>query len=383
MKHYTTQAETSTLFQENDFGRHLAFNLSESNISLQQIIKINAFTTATSIEEWEKLNIAFKQNLEYIFDNECPAHCLVAQPATNDLLINIEIIYLDDISQSSITHKQYQEHCYTLVQKDDEKALFSGGITFPSSGQFLLSVQKAFDFAEQLLDHEEMDFSNVVRQWNFIENLLGYEKQGSQHLQRYQIFNEVRSFYYDPAIFNSGFPAATGIGCETAGITIDYIAGNNLTNYPIKSPIQQDAYTYSERVLEGDPLNTSNKRPPFFERATFSVILGKEVIFISGTAAIAGEETLESTDVSDQTTHTINNIKALITRTNLQANNIEGEADSTFDFVRVYIKNEMDADHVEQLVKEQLPADNYTFVLSDVCRDNLLVEIEGIVSMNS
>ncbi|MBI9061156.1 MAG: hypothetical protein JEZ14_04170 [Marinilabiliaceae bacterium] len=383
MKYYFTQTEASTLFQKNDFGRYLAFSLSESNIDLQQIIKINAFTTAITNEEWEKANFAFKQNLEFIFDNGCPAHCLVAQPSTIDSLINIEIIYMDDLSQSSIFHKQYQEHCYTLVQKDDEKILFSGGITFPSSDQFLLSVQKAFDFAEQLLDHEKMGFSNIVRQWNYIENLLGYEKQANQQLQRYQIFNEVRSFYYDPAIFKHGFPAATGIGCESAGITIDYIAGSNLTTSPIKSPIQQDAYKYTENVLEGDPLNTTNKRPPFFERALYSTILDQDTIFISGTAAIAGEETLESADISDQTTHTIDNIKALITQTNFQANGIKGEAHHIFDMVRVYIKNEMDANVVEQLVKELLPADNYTFVLADVCRDNLLVEIEGIVSLNS
>ena len=262
MKYYFTQTEASTLFQENDFGRNLAFSLSESNIDLQQIIKINAFTAATSNEEWEKANLAFKQNLEFIFDNGCPAHCLVAQPSTIDSLINIEIIYLDDLSHTSITYKQYQEHCYTTVQYGDEKILFSGGITFPSSDRFLLTVQNAFDFAEQLLDYEEMDFSNIVRQWNYIENLLGYEKQASQQLQRYQIFNEVRSFYYDPAIFDQGFPAATGIGCETAGMTIDYIAGTNLTITPIKSPVQEDAYKYSEKVLEGDPLN--QKTPAIF-----------------------------------------------------------------------------------------------------------------------
>lgn len=383
MKHYFTQTEASTLFQENDFGRHLAFSLSESNIDLQQIVKINAFVKVTSNEEWERANLAFKQNLESIFDNGCPANCLVAQASTTNFYIDIEIIYLDDLSQLSIQHKQYQEHCYTLVQYGDEKLLFSGGITVPSSAQFLLSVQKTFDFAEQLLDHEEMNFSNIVRQWNYIENLLGYEKQASQQLQRYQIFNEVRSFYYDPAIFKHGFPAATGIGCDTAGITIDYIAGTNLMVSPIKSPIQQDAYKYTEKVLEGDPLNSTNKRPPFFERAIFSTILDQDTIFISGTAAIAGEETLESADISDQTKHTIDNIKALITQTNLQANGIDGEAHSIFDTVRVYVKNEMDANHVEQLVKELLPAENYTFVLSDVCRDNLLVEIEGIVSLNS
>jgi len=335
------------------------------------------------MEEWEKTRFSFKQNLEYIFDNRCPAHCLVAQPSTSDGIVNIEIIYLNDISQTSITHKQYQNHSYTIVQNDKQKLLFSGGITYPSSDKFLRSVQQAFDFAEQLLDREEMDFSNIVRQWNYIENLLGYEKQAGQQLQRYQIFNEVRSFYYDPSIFNHGFPAATGIGCETAGITVDYIAGTNLNVTPIKSPVQEDAYKYSEEVLVGDSINQTNKRPPFFERANFVTILDQGSIFVSGTAAITGEETIESANILDQTTHTIDNIKALISRTNLQANGIKGEPHTIFDMIRVYVKNEMDADQVERLVRELLPADYYTFVLSDVCREHLLVEIEGIVSMKS
>ncbi len=383
MKYYSTQAEASTLTKENEFSKKLSQSIIGAKIKLQQIVKINAFTAISSIEEWEKLNFSFEQNLNSIFKNRCPAQCLVSQPSSNRSLISIEIIYLDDLSQTLITHKKYQGHSYTLISHNDQKIIFSGGITFPSSDQFLLSVQHAFDLAEQLLDNEEMNFSNVVRQWNYIENLLGLEKQAGQRLQRYQIFNEVRSFYYDPAIFKQGFPSATGIGCKTAGITIDFIAGTNLNISPIKSPVQEDAYKYSEKVLEGDALNKTQKRPPFFERANFVSLLDQETIFISGTAAIEGEESIKSLDISAQTTHTIENIKSLITKTNLQSNNIEGEPLDILDMVRVYVKHETDANTVEHLVKTCLPASNYTFVQSDICRDNLLVEIEGIASVKS
>lgn len=385
MKHYTFECEQALLLNSN-WGTTLTKQLNDTLIETTQVLKLNIFTPAKSQDEFNELKILIDKQLELIYGQLFPAYSIVTEPPTKDDTINTEIIYLESGSDFQIEYKSYQDHQYTLVKRGNDKTIFSGGISFNAPNQFLFSVQKAFDFAEQLLDAEEMTFSNVIRQWNYIEDLLAFEKQAAQSLQRYQIFNEVRSYYFDPSYFKNGFPAATGIGCQAPNITIDFVAINTPTRFgitPIKSPIQEDAYNYTERVLEGDALNQSDKCPPYFERATKVNFLDKNTIFVSGTAAISGEDTIASSDIEEQTQHTIENIKALISKANLEKNGIDSESHKIFQSVRTYIKNKKDAQKVEQIVKQLLPSDNYIFVLADVCRDNLLVEIEGIVTLEN
>ena len=66
-----------------------------------------------------------------------------------------------------------------------------------------------------ILEKEGMSFDHVVRQWNYIGNILEI-KNG---LQNYQVFNEVRSEFYKKYRTVHGYPAATGIGmCGRVGV---------------------------------------------------------------------------------------------------------------------------------------------------------------------
>ena len=70
-----------------------------------------------------------------------------------------------------------------------------------------------------ILDVEGMSFNNLVRQWNYIGNILEI-KHG---FQNYQIFNEVRSEVYQKYRTIAGYPAATGIGMKLDGVSLIFV----------------------------------------------------------------------------------------------------------------------------------------------------------------
>jgi enamine deaminase RidA (YjgF/YER057c/UK114 family) len=255
------------------------------------------------------------------------------------------------------------------------------------AGIFKLA-QVSFQLMEKILQNENMTFADVVRQWNYIENILDRTQGQSELSQNYQDFNEARAAFYKKADFVNGYPAATGIGMNTGGIIIDFIAipgGNDVKIVPIKNPRQVDAHRYSREVLIGDPMTgPGQKAPPKFERAKFVSLHGTPEIYISGTAAILGQETAGQ-DVEEQTRITIENIRLLISDENLKNCGIELEpAQKTITYIRVYVKEEKDIPAVKRVCEDYYKDVPALYLVSDICRDRLSVEIEGIAkSKNS
>lgn len=102
----------------------------------------------------------------------------------------------------------------------------------------------------------------------------------------------------------------------------------------------------------------------------------QEVIYISGTAAIRGEESVTTGDVLSQTEITLENIQHLIGleegRENLP------EHSGKLGLLRVYLKNEEDAPAVKADLDRLCPDLPIAYLYADVCREELLIEIEGI-----
>jgi len=237
----------------------------------------------------------------------------------------------------------------------------------------------AFEQMHNILLVENMDFSNVVRQWNYIENIIGY----SSNNQHYQIFNDVRSAFYGQSHFRHGYPAATGIGMETGGVIIDFIAlreKSNTSVNPLKSPVQNDAHQYSREVLaHNEKDQVAAETTPKFERAKAIVTNNKCFIYVSGTAAIKGQHSFSSNDVSAQTRLTLDNIIQLVSIENLKNNNINFlSSNLTPSYLRVYIKNISDYFKVKDICESYVENIPVIYLKADICRPELLVEIEGM-----
>jgi enamine deaminase RidA (YjgF/YER057c/UK114 family) len=104
------------------------------------------------------------------------------------------------------------------------------------------------------------------------------------------------------------------------------------------------------------------------------------MIFISGTASITHSETRHAGDAAAQTRETLDNIAALISGENFSRHGLPGLG-TTLDgigLVRVYIKRKDDYQRVRAVCEERLGELPTVYAVADVCRPDLLVEIEGI-----
>ncbi len=81
-----------------------------------------------------------------------------------------------------------------------------------------------------------------------------------------------------------------------------------------------------------------------------------------------------------QTHETLENIAELISERNLARHGLAGRGTTLqgLAVARVYIKHLTDYLAVRRVCEERLPGVPLTFVVADVCRTDLLVEIEGI-----
>ncbi len=233
--------------------------------------------------------------------------------------------------------------------------------------------EQAWGNAKKILAKNDMEVSDIVRQWNYIGDITKYSRDG----QNYQIFNDDRSEFYKGVQWPKGYPAATGIGCMGDGYVISFIAakqGKNIAINPIDNPNQIAAHNYSADVLEGSEALTT----PKFERAKTLRLGNKLTCFASGTAAINGEISLGLSDINQQTRLTLEHLDTLLE----QASKLE-KVENKFRYtsLRAYIKNVEDVDMVKSIIEETYPNTHCLYLLGDVCREELLVEIEGIAQM--
>ncbi len=286
-----------------------------------------------------------------------------------------------------ISRDELENIRYTVVNSPGCRAVYACGITpGENAAGTLQQSQDAFKLMKRVLEKENMDFSHILRQWNYIENITGKTGNKGKIKQNYQVFNDIRSLYYGEVDFKRGYPAATGIGMKCGGVVLGFIAADvsgDITVIPIKNPDQVDAHRYSQEVLIGNAIQTDRqKSTPKFERAKAIANANYYNVYISGTAAIRGQKTLYPTDVEQQTRVTIKNISRLIAPETLEKHSLHvSSSGSPFSHIRVYVKNETDVPAVKKICDNHYGEVPSLYLISDICRDNLLVEIEGAIAL--
>jgi len=215
---------------------------------------------------------------------------------------------------------------------------------------------------------------SIVRQWNYLEDILGFD--GDE--QRYQEFNNVRSGIYGNSFEEEGYPAATGIGMNRGGVIIEFVAvkSTEMVSHPVDNPAQIAAHVYSEEVLIGEECVL--KTTPKFERARYFELQNKKMIFISGTASITGEKTVGIDDPVKQTEVTIQNIQRLYSGEILKGLSRD-KLHARYGHARVYVKNRKDFAAIKKAFQVHYGKLPVVYLIADICRDDLLVEIEGKV----
>lgn len=341
-----------------DFISALTYCLSRLS-SEKTYIRLVFFGSPKSTEEYEEQYRLIEQKIAIHFGNQTPSFSFIAQPPLGECTFIMETHLAVCSNNEKVSYKKHRDFNYVVIEGDEKKALFISGLRDKTNTLSpITQASTSFQLLDEIITVEGLSMEQIARQWNYIENITGF----NDNIQRYQGFNDVRSDYYGKVEWKNGYPAATGIGAKSGGIIIDADVLSDYRTLPIDNPLQVAAYVYSEKVLIGE---NQQKSTPKFERARKVVDKAskKEWIYISGTAAIHGEESLES-DIEQQTLMTLLNIEQMVN-------------DKT-QYMRVYIKHPNDYQKASDIISTKYPKAEIIYVVSNVCRENLLIEIEGI-----
>jgi len=270
-----------------------------------------------------------------------------------------------------------QGRCGAIHYRHDEDVLF-GVIVLPETREadagktpLQQATESAYRQVFALLD--TLHYPYLFRFWNYIADINTH----SFGLERYRQFNLGRqdAFLAHGRDVVGNVPAACALGFNPGAsapgpLTIAFLAGR-VAPLNIENPRQISAYQYPQQY---------GPRSPTFSRASL-VSLGQnkrqdEVLFVSGTASIVGHATLHPSDVVAQTRETMTNIAAVLAEANRRAR--QPSFDLASLYYKVYVRHPADLARIRSELERIVGATlNAVYLQADVCRQDLLLEIEA------
>ena len=243
-----------------------------------------------------------------------------------------------------------------------------GGLATPLAGD--LAGESAAHFADLLAAAEARGFPHLLRVWNFLPGI-NADENGTE---RYRLFNAGRAAAFDErygvAEAETRFSASSAVG-SSGDRLVTWFAAARSPGRHLGNPRQVHAFRYPADY---------GPRPPSFTRATIAPPELGQVLFLSGTASIAGHETRHVGQLLLQLEETLHNIEIL-----LAAAASEGTPMPTlaaFDLFRIYLRDAADLELVRAPLARRLgPGPALHFVAADICRADLLLEIEGVAGL--
>jgi|HubBroStandDraft_1064217.scaffolds.fasta_scaffold11480_4 chorismate lyase / 3-hydroxybenzoate synthase len=212
---------------------------------------------------------------------------------------------------------------------------------------------------------ERSEHQHLIRVWNYLPEI-NREADGDE---RYRHFNSARqtAFRASGRPTAVGVPAASALGSPAGSPISIYFLATREPPKMIENPRQTSAYHYPKKF---------GIHSPSFSRACVLTESGGTNLFVSGTASIVGHETIHPGDVTEQTRETLANIDALLE----EANRVVGAPRYALDGLKlkVYVRRPADLDAIRRALAPRLrPSTSIVFLRADVCREDLLVEIEA------
>ena len=155
-------------------------------------------------------------------------------------------------------------------------------------------------------------------------------------------------------------------------MVIYFLAGKK-PGIPVENPRQISAYHYPAEY---------GPRSPTFSRAMLVGTGRQQKLLISGTASILGHESRHQGDTSAQARETVENIRALLEEA--RRGGFEPSDAERQWFLKIYLNNPTDLPLVRaQVLAEFGTTHQAIYLQADVCRADLLLEIEAVCSYGS
>jgi enamine deaminase RidA (YjgF/YER057c/UK114 family) len=328
------------------------------------------------LEQLEEIQRIIKQ----FYGDELPATSYIPQPPCNGKLLAVEAlgvgretggVEIQRVSDQIVVTSHdgiTWVHCANVVPETQSQLVYDRSVD-------------AFERMQRRLAEQGVPFEQVVRTWLYLGDIVGPEGE----TQRYKELNRARTdFFRDmrflrsftpPGLNGSVYPASTGIGTEGRNVIMGCIGiavdKDGVLILPLENPKQTSSFDYGCEY---------GLKSPKFARAMAIAGADSATIFVSGTASITDSETKHIGDPGKQTDQTLENIAALISAENFDSHGVPAMGATLDDLalVRVYIKNQEDYAAVREVCEKRLGELPTIYAIGDVCRPDLLVEIEGI-----
>jgi chorismate lyase / 3-hydroxybenzoate synthase len=207
-----------------------------------------------------------------------------------------------------------------------------------------------------------------LRVWNYFSGITQGEGEG----ERYRRFNAGRySAVGLSGSVSQNLPAASALGSDAGGFVLCALAGRRPAAQ-IENPRQVSAAHYPPRY---------GLRSPMFARAALvSNDVGAQLL-VSGTASIVGHESLHADDPVAQLEETARNFDALIATALTAGKTGAPYSHVSLETLKVYLRTAQDYDRLLPRVRQLFGTDEPLVLRADICRRDLLVEIEGTYAL--
>jgi chorismate lyase/3-hydroxybenzoate synthase len=221
-----------------------------------------------------------------------------------------------------------------------------------------LAYSRIFDFIDR------RGYTHLVRAWNYIPQINAFD----DGLERYVRFNVGRhdAFSAKGRVIGTGTPAASALGSRGDNLVIYFLAAKQAGQL-VENPRQTSAFNYPSQY---------GPRSPTFARAMLVESGGELQLFVSGTSSIVGHATLHAGNAAAQAAETVANIRAVIAHAQLEGLDAAGQ--SARFMLKAYVRRSEDLATVRNCLTRSFgPACTIAYLQADVCRADLLLEVEA------
>lgn len=204
---------------------------------------------------------------------------------------------------------------------------------------------------------------HLLRIWNYFDAIT----EGEGDLERYRQFCVGRGAGLHLGL--EQLPAATAIGehAQPRQLQLYWISARQ-AGIAIENPRQTPAYYYPRRY---------GPKSPSFARAMAGVTEHPMPLLISGTASVVGHDSHHREDLALQVAETFRNFDALLGSACQRGLTARRRFDRN-SLLKVYLRHPDDLPQADALLRQYL-ADEVPrlFLHGDICRPELLIEIDG------
>jgi chorismate lyase/3-hydroxybenzoate synthase len=272
---------------------------------------------------------------------------------------------LAEVWTSTLAVTYHQAEGFHCAMNDE--VLF-GALELEESPGTLLDTVTYNAYRRLLVKARALGYPHLLRVWNYFPHI----NRESDGLERYQRFCAGRhqALAEDLWDFPRALPAGTAVGTKSGPLKIHFLAARQ-PGTQVENPRQVSAYEYP-RIY--------GPRSPSFARATLRTSISGSHLLIAGTASVVGHVSEHTGEPHKQTLEIIHNLNALITHTEQIHGVTRGQWYGQALF-KIYIRHPEHFPTVRDILKDQLPSHiQVLYLQGEMCRSELLLEIEGILA---